>query len=177
LIIRGRCPSLQLLLSLGLTSRHLRNPCVSREGGLGFSHDARQVPLLDFQFRRNERFLYEYDFGDWWQHEVRIERGLEEQPKRTYPVCVGGRRAAPPEDCGGPWAFLRQRDAVPFRVSEHLERLVAGVDTGDLEIVRDHLEAIESLREWLALDRFDRRQVNRRLRLYAAGDESWRWTS
>src|SRR5512135_1808570 len=30
LIIPGRCPSLQLLLSLGLTSRHLRNPCSRR---------------------------------------------------------------------------------------------------------------------------------------------------
>jgi hypothetical protein len=150
---------------------------VSRPGGLWFSQDARQVRLSDFQFRRNERFLYEYDFGDSWQHEVRIERRLEEQPNRAYPVCIGGRRAAPPEDCGGPWAFLERRDAIPLRVSEHLEQLVELVGTGDLDAVRDHLEAIESLREWLAPDRFDRRQVNRRLRQYAAGDESWRWTS
>ena len=156
---------------------HGRDYGVSRHGGLGFSQDARQVRLVDFQFRHNERFLYEYDFGDRWQHEVRIERGLEDQPKQAYPVCVGGQRAAPPEDCGGPWAFLERRDAAPFQMSEHLEQLVERVETGDLDTVRDHLEAIASLREWLALDRFDRRQVNRRLRLYAAGDESWRWTS
>src|SRR5512135_348929 len=32
LIIPGRCPSLPLLLSLGLTSRHLRNPCDRDDG-------------------------------------------------------------------------------------------------------------------------------------------------
>ncbi len=154
---------------------HGRDYGVSRPGGLCFSGGAGQARLGDFQFRRNERFLYEYDFGDSWQHEVRIELGLPEEPKRNYPTCVGGRRQAPPEDCGGPWAFLRRRDAAPFDVSEHLERLVESVDAGDLEAVRDQLEAIESLREWLDLDRFDRRRVNRRLRQYAAGDEDWRW--
>jgi Plasmid pRiA4b ORF-3-like protein len=155
---------------------HGRHYGVSRDGGLGSSQDARQVRLVDFQFRHNERFLYEYDFGDRWQHEVRIERGLEDQPKRAYPVCVGGQRAAPPEDCGGPWAFLVRRDAVSVDVVEHLGRLVESVDAGDLDAIRDQSEEIESLREWLDLDRFDRRHVNRRLRQYAAGDEDWRWT-
>jgi hypothetical protein len=155
---------------------HARDYGISRPGGPGFAQDARQVRLADFQFRRNERFLYEYDFGDSWQHEVRIEAGLPEEPKRGYPICVGGKRQAPPEDCGGPRTFLQRRDAVPFRVSEHLERLVESVEAGDRDAIRDQLEDIESLREWLNLDRFDRRHVNRRLRLYAAGDEDWRWT-
>jgi hypothetical protein len=57
---------------------HGRDYGVRRDGGPGFSQDARQVRLGDFRFRPNERFLYEYDFGDRWQHEVRIERGLDE---------------------------------------------------------------------------------------------------
>jgi hypothetical protein len=153
---------------------HGRDYGVDRLGGLWFSQEAGQVRLADFQFRRNERFLYEYDFGDAWRHQVRIERLLPEEPKRSYPICVGGQRRAPPEDCGGPWAFLRRRDAAPLDVAEHLERLLESVDAGDRAAVRDQLEAIESLREWLDLDRFDRRRVNRRLRQYAAGDEDWR---
>jgi hypothetical protein len=137
-------------------------------------HDARAVRLADFQFRPDEWFLYEYDFGDGWQHVVRVERRLPLEPRRTYPVCVGGQRAAPPEDCGGPGAFLGRRDAVPGQVREHLERILAGVEAGDREAVGDELEAVESLREWLALDRFDRRAVNCRLRLYAEGDARWR---
>jgi hypothetical protein len=153
---------------------HGRDYGISRVGGIGFSHEARTIRLADFQFRRNERFRYEYDLGDGWHHEVRIERGLEEESKRTYPVCISGQRAAPPEESGGPWAFLERRDAVPWQIHEHLEHLTESIDAGDLDTVGDHLEAIESLHEWVMLDRFDRRAVNHRLRLYAAGDDRWR---
>jgi hypothetical protein len=153
---------------------HGRNYGISRVGGPSYSQDARQVRLDDFQFRHNERFLYEYDFGDAWQHEVRVERRLSAEPRQTYPVCIGGRRAAPPENCGGPWAFLERRDVVPWRVREHLEQIVESLNAGDPDAVQDHLEALGPLRAWLTLDRFDRRQVNRRLRQYAAGDEQWR---
>jgi hypothetical protein len=53
----------------------------------------------------------------------------------------------------------------------HLE----SVQTGDLDEARDQLAELEPLQAWLALERFDRRQVNRRLTLYALGDEAWRW--
>ncbi len=46
-------------------------------------------------------FQYIYDFGDDWVHEITVEkRGLAEAGA-TYPVCLGGDRACPPEDCGG----------------------------------------------------------------------------
>ena len=83
---------------------------VAYECGPLFSDDAEDVRLSDFQFRRYERFLYEYDFGDLWQHEIRVEETLPLDPKKTYPVCIGGKRAAPPEDCGGPWAFMALSD-------------------------------------------------------------------
>jgi hypothetical protein len=54
-----------------------------------------------------------------------------------------------------------------------LERIVEGIDDDDRDAVRDELEAVESLRAWLTLERFDRRQVNRRLRLYAGFDNHW----
>jgi hypothetical protein len=170
-----------ILIAFGWTDAHLhrfrihgRDYGVSRVGGLWFSHDARAVRLDSFQFRLNEWFLYEYDLRDSWQHQVRVERRSAAEPRRTYPVCVGGRRMAPPEDCGGPWAFLQRRDAVPAYFREHLERVVESVEASDAEAVRDELESIEDLHEWLTLDRFDRRLVNSRLRQYAAGDERWR---
>jgi hypothetical protein len=44
------------------------------------------------------------------QHESRVEKTLPVQPKRRYPICIGGQRATPPEDCGGPWAFMALED-------------------------------------------------------------------
>ncbi len=51
------------------------------------------------------RFVYEYDFGDGWRHEVLFEKTVEADLKATYPRCVEGARACPPEDCGGPGGY------------------------------------------------------------------------
>jgi hypothetical protein len=48
---------------------------------------------------------YVYDFGDNWRHTVKLEKVLPVEPGATYPRCLKGRRACPPEDCGGPWGY------------------------------------------------------------------------
>jgi hypothetical protein len=50
-------------------------------------------------------FQYVYDFGDDWRHKVVVEKVISAQPGVTYPSCVGGHRAGPPEDCGGAWGY------------------------------------------------------------------------
>lgn len=69
--------------------------------GMMEGHDARAVKLADLKFRMNKRFLSEYDVGDLWQHEIRIEQQCALETGRTYPVCVGGKWGGPREDCGG----------------------------------------------------------------------------
>src|SRR5207244_1288503 len=53
----------------------------------------------------NSKLRYTYDFGDDWDHDIRIEKVLDRDDTATYPRCTGGRRAAPPEDCGGVWGY------------------------------------------------------------------------
>ena len=48
-----------------------------------------------------DTLTYEYDFGDSWQHEIKIEKILTPEQNQRYPVCLAGKRACPPEDCGG----------------------------------------------------------------------------
>ena len=50
---------------------------------------------------KGSRFVYEYDFGDSWEHVVLVEKPLDADERLTYPLCIGGARACPPEDCGG----------------------------------------------------------------------------
>jgi hypothetical protein len=73
---------------------------LNRVGCTTFRTDARKMPLSQFHFRANERFLYEYDFGDLWRHQIRFEGIQPIREKKIYPVCIGGACASPPEDCG-----------------------------------------------------------------------------
>jgi hypothetical protein len=54
---------------------------------------------------KNREFVYLYDFGDSWEHDVLLEKILEPVPGMEYPVCIKGKRQCPPEDCGGPWRY------------------------------------------------------------------------
>ncbi len=148
---------------------------VYHDGGISFSSSADRVRLCDFKFRKNERFLYEYDFGDCWQHEVRVETFSIPDNNRHYPYCVNGKRRAPPEDCGGPLAFMAQQDEIPLRVQDLIDEIRIDLETNDLESIRDRIEDVEELHEWLTLDTFDRSAINRRLKEYATNDENWMW--
>jgi len=53
----------------------------------------------------NASATYRYDFGDDWQHEVVLEKIEPRAAGVSYPVCTGGERACPPEDCGGPHGY------------------------------------------------------------------------
>ena len=46
---------------------------IYRIGGISFSDDPNTVRLKDLGLRIKERFLYEYDFTDDWQHLIRVE--------------------------------------------------------------------------------------------------------
>ncbi len=67
--------------------------------------DETEVRLLDFGFNRDVRFVYEYDFGDGWEHVVEFEQLLKLDPPPRVARCLGGARARPPEDVGGAYGY------------------------------------------------------------------------
>lgn len=64
--------------------------------------ELREVTLADLRLRLRRKVVYEYDFGDFWEHELRLEAREAADPRKPHPVCVGGARAGPLEDVGGP---------------------------------------------------------------------------
>jgi hypothetical protein len=82
------------------------------------------VTLEQVAPQAKDKIRYTYDFGDDWVHEIVVEKVLDRDPAPAYPCCTGGRRAAPPEDCGGIWGYeeLVEILADPQH-PEHEERL------------------------------------------------------
>ena len=63
--------------------------------------------LLQGVFPRvSSKIVYEYDFGDGWEHVIKLEKKLPPEPGAKYPVVTGGARHAPIEDCGGPFGYM-----------------------------------------------------------------------
>ena len=79
--------------------RHYGTPSDESEGPPVVSE--RSARLCDVAPREKARFVYVYDFGDDWQHDLLVEKIVAPQAGQRYPVCLAGQHACPPEDCGG----------------------------------------------------------------------------
>lgn len=67
--------------------------------------DERKVQLVEVLPAVKSKMRWDYDFGDGWEHDVVVEAIEPARAGVTYPVCLTGKRACPPEDCGGPWGY------------------------------------------------------------------------
>jgi hypothetical protein len=94
--------------------------------------DSTGTKISDILPRSGRRFAfeYEYDFGDGWRHEVLFEGCLWAERGKTYPACVEGARACPPEDVGGVWGFREFLEAIADAEHERHEELLDWVGGG-----------------------------------------------
>lgn len=70
------------------------------------------------------KITYTYDFGDDWEHGIVVEKVLEPARSAGHPRCTGGRRAAPPDDCGGMWGYAELAEILGDPAHpEHEDRL------------------------------------------------------
>ncbi|KAF9209172.1 hypothetical protein BGZ49_005959 [Haplosporangium sp. Z 27] len=99
----------------------------------------------------DDRFIYNYDMGDDWQHEVRVEKIVAFKPRTKLPSCTGGARACPPEDCGGIYGYA------------DLMKTMAGPDSDEKEELSEWLEemGVDFDPEY-----FDKAEANLRLEFY-----------
>jgi hypothetical protein len=76
--------------------------------------DSTSTMLSDLVPKTAKRFsfIYKYDFGDGWEHEVLFEGRPPVDPKTKYPLCLEGARACPPDDCGGVWGYADFLEAI-----------------------------------------------------------------
>lgn len=72
-------------------------------------------------------FSYVYDFGDNWEHKVTFEKVAPAERGMRYPRCTDGRRACPPEDCGGVWGYEHFLEAIAEPNHEEHEAMLEWV--------------------------------------------------
>ena len=67
--------------------------------------DEEEYQVYQILNQPGDKFVYEYDFGDGWEHEILLEEILASDSDKTYPFCIKGKRQCPPEDIGGVWGY------------------------------------------------------------------------
>jgi hypothetical protein len=74
--------------------------------------ESRRVKVSDVLPKVGARLLYEYDFGDSWEHELKAVAIRAPEPGVRYPRCLAGQGACPPEDVGGPYGYAGMLEAL-----------------------------------------------------------------
>ena len=86
-----------------------------------------------------DRLVYEYDFGDGWEHEVVLEDVAEARPDVRYPRIIAGKRACPPEDVGGYGGYADFLEAIGDPAHEEhsgmLEWVGGAFDPEDFDVI------------------------------------------
>jgi len=120
--------------AFGWTNSHLHQfidgrtfyqPGAEDDGFMGMeSVNSIGVPLKALLRREKEKVVYEYDFGDSWEHVVQLEKVLPADPKQPLPVCIKGKRACPPEDCGGVFGYFQMLETLDGPDCDEKEQLL-----------------------------------------------------
>jgi hypothetical protein len=80
--------------------------------GVGDERDERRATLKQIASKKGGRFVYEYDFGDGWEHGLKVERIGPPTQGTRYPLLLEGERACPPDDVGGVYGYEEFLEAI-----------------------------------------------------------------
>jgi len=105
--------------------------------------DERRHTLNRIAPHEKMKFVYEYDFGDSWEHTILVEKILPAEAGKQYPVCLKGKRACPPEDVGGIWGYEDFLEALRDPGHEEHETYLDWID-GEFDAEEFNLDAVNS---------------------------------
>jgi len=76
------------------------------------AEDETKASLCDLAPAVKSKLIYDYDFGDGWDHQIEVVKIGPPAQGIDYPVCLKGKLACPPEDCGGIWGYYEMLEAL-----------------------------------------------------------------
>lgn len=131
-----KLPKLHALLQLamGWTNSHLHSFQFGDQVFAAAHGELEELDMLDEKNRTLEsvlgelrEFVYEYDFGDSWRHRIEAKLIANPNPDWFYPLCIGGARAAPPDDVGGPPGYAEFLSAIGNPKHEEHQSMLAWI--------------------------------------------------
>lgn len=93
--------------------------------------DYKNMKIKDLLKAENDKIIYEYDFGDSWEHNIILEKILSYDNNIKYPICIKGKRNFPPEDCGGIYGYEGLLDILKNPDNEEYKNMVEWLDNLD----------------------------------------------
>lgn len=90
--------------------------------------DSKIVRLNQLMKRKNQKIIYEYDFGDGWQHEITLLNSNYKAYSAIGLKCIDGERACPPEDVGGPYGFKHFIECIEDESSDEHDDMLMWID-------------------------------------------------
>jgi len=67
--------------------------------------DYSKTKISDLLIKEKDKIIYEFDFGDSWEHNIILEKIDKNGTNKNIPICLTGKNNCPPEDCGGIWRY------------------------------------------------------------------------
>jgi hypothetical protein len=138
--------------------------------GLEEAESSRKTTLQSVLSGPRSHIRYEYDFGDGWDHQILLEKVVElDDP--VLALCLGGARACPPEDCGGPWGYANLLEILKDPKHPEREEMSEWIDDEfdaeafDVEAVNRKLARFVPLREKKAAQKKSVRPSTKKPRL------------
>ena len=109
-------PSIGMKIEIGIPEKEF--------GEYGETLQERNKKIADYFSMENRTADYVYDFGDNWEHKIQLEKILPREKGVNYPVCIKGKRACPPEDCGGIWGYAELLEIIKNPEHEEHEEML-----------------------------------------------------
>ena len=86
------------------------------------------------------RYVYDYLY-DNWNHRLTLEGIFPREERTGYPLCLAGRRACPPEDCGGVRGYYKLLRNINRQDQKHRLTFTGGAyDPEALNIDKIHFD-------------------------------------
>ena len=96
------------------------------------TEDYSGIRVSDLLEEEKDSLIYEYDFGDGWEHQIVLEKILPETGETQLPICLKGKMNYPPEDSGGVWVYAEMpeilKDPDHEEYEEYMEWLGDDID-------------------------------------------------